>query len=112
MTNTVKLHRVMRTSPEKLYRAFIEPEAFTRWLPPCGFVAKLDHLDARVNGTYQMAFINFSTGNGHSFGGRYLELIPSQRLRYSSAFDDPNMPGEMCTERQPQEHRKITSVPN
>jgi len=95
--NTVRLHRVLRTRPEKLYRAFLDPEAMAKWLPPYGFTCKVHHLDAKVGGTYKMSFTNFTTGNGHSFGGTYLELVPNERIRYTDKFDDPNLPGEMET---------------
>jgi uncharacterized protein YndB with AHSA1/START domain len=95
--NTVRLHRVLRAKPEKVYRAFLDAEAVSRWLPPNGFTCKVDELDAKVGGTFRMSFKNFSTGNGHSFGGTYLELVPSERLRYTDKFDDPNLPGEMIT---------------
>lgn len=94
-TNTVRLHRVLTAKPEKVYRAFLEPDAMTRWLPPNGFTAKIEHMDARVGGTFRMSFTNFTTGKSHSFGGEYLELIPHERLRYTDRFDDPNLPGEM-----------------
>ena len=94
-TNTVKFHRVLRTKPERVYRAFLEAEALAKWLPPYGFTCKVDHVDAKVGGTFRMAFRNFGTGNGHSFGGRYLELVPGERIRYTDKFDDPNLPGEM-----------------
>src|SRR3989440_7622069 len=93
--NTVRLHRVVRAKPEKVYRAFLDAEAVSRWLPPNGFTCKVEELDAKVGGTFRMSFKNFSTGNGHSFGGTYLELVPSERLRYTDKFDDPNLPGEM-----------------
>lgn len=96
-TGTVKLHRVLRAKPEKVYRAFLDAEALTRWLPPNGFTCKVDHLDAKVGGKFRMAFRNFSTGNGHSFGGTYLELLPNERIRYTDKFDDPKLPGEMVT---------------
>ena len=96
-TNTVHLHRVLRAKPEKIYRAFLDAEALARWLPPNGFTCKGDHLEAKVGGTFRMAFRNFTTGNGHSFGGTYLELSPNERIRYTDKFDDPNMPGEMTT---------------
>jgi uncharacterized protein YndB with AHSA1/START domain len=96
-TNTIKLHRVLRTSPEKLYRAFLDADALAKWLPPNGFTCKVHHLDAKVGGNYKMAFTNFSTGNGHSFGGTYVELVPGERIRYTDKFDDPNLPGEMST---------------
>ena len=97
MPNTVRLHRVLATTPEKLYRAFLEPDAVAKWLPPNGFACTVHHLEARVGGTHKMSFRNFTTGNGHSFGGRYLELVPGERLRYTDSFDDPNLPGEMTT---------------
>jgi uncharacterized protein YndB with AHSA1/START domain len=96
-TGTVRLHRVLRASPEKVYRAFLDPDAMVKWLPPNGFTGKVHHLDATVGGTYRMSFTNFTTGHGHSFGGRYLELIPHERIRHTDAFDDPNLPGEMQT---------------
>ncbi len=96
-THTVKLHRVLRAPPERVYRAFLDAEAMAKWLPPNGFTGKVHHVDAKVGGTYRMSFTNFSTGNAHAFGGKYLELIPNQRIRYSDSFDDPNMPGEMQT---------------
>jgi uncharacterized protein YndB with AHSA1/START domain len=95
MPNTVRLHRVLATTPEKLYRAFLEPDAVAKWLPPNGFACTVHHLEAKVGGTHKMSFRNFTTGNGHSFGGTYLELVPNQRLRYTDKFDDANMPGEM-----------------
>ena len=95
--NTVQLHRVIRCTPEKLYRAFVTPDATAKWLPPNGFICKVHHMDARVGGTYKMSFTNFTTGNGHSFGGTYLELVPHSRIRYSDKFDDPNLAGEMQT---------------
>ena len=94
-TNTVRLHRVLRAKPERVYRAFLDPDAMVKWLPPHGFTAKVHHLDAKVGGTYRMSFTNFSTGNGHSFGGSYLELVPGERIRHTDKFDDPNLPGEM-----------------
>ena len=94
-TNTVKLHRVLRTTPEKLYRAFLEADALAKWIAPYGFTCKVHHLDAKVGGTHKMSFTNFGTGGGHSFGGKYLELVPNQRLCYTDQFDDPNLPGEM-----------------
>jgi len=97
MSGTVRLHRVLRTTPEKLYRAFIEPDAMAKWLPPDGFTCKVHHMDAKVGGTYKMSFTNFTTGQSHSFGGKYLELKPNERLRYTDKFDDPNLPGEMIT---------------
>ncbi len=95
--NTIRLHRVLRTTPEKLYRAFVTPDALVKWLPPNGFTAKVHQQDARVGGSYRMSFTNFSTGKSHSFGGTYLELSPNQRLRYTDRFEDPNLPGEMQT---------------
>src|SRR5690349_9481750 len=96
-TNAVRLHRVIRTTPEKLYRAFLEPDAMAKWLPPDGFTCKVHHIDAKVGGTYKMSFTNFTNSQSHSFGGKYLELVPGKRLRYTDKFDDPNMPGEMIT---------------
>ena len=96
-TGTVKLHRILRTTPEKIYRAFTDPDAMARWLPPFGFTGKVHELDAKVGGTYRMSFTNFGTGNGHSFGGTYKELVPGERLRYTATFDDANLPGEMQT---------------
>ena len=94
-TSTVTLHRVLRASPEKIYRAFLEPAALAKWIPPYGFTCEVHHLDARVGGTFRMSFTNFSTGNGNAFGGDYLELVPNELLRYTDTFDDPNLPGEM-----------------
>ena len=94
-TNAVRLHRVMRTTPEKLYRAFLEADALAKWLPPYGFTCKVHHFEGKVGGTFKMSFSNFGTGHGHSFGGTYLELVPNQRIRYTDKFDDPNLPGEM-----------------
>ncbi|NMG16031.1 SRPBCC family protein [Aromatoleum bremense] len=94
-TGTVHLHRVLRAKPEKIYRAFLDAEALARWLPPNGFTCKVDHLDAKVGGTFRMAFRNFGTGNSQSFGGSYLELIPNERIRHTDKFDDPGLPGEM-----------------
>jgi uncharacterized protein YndB with AHSA1/START domain len=94
-TGTVRLHRVLRSKPEKVYRAFLDADAMAKWLPPFGFTCKVDHVDARVGGTFRMSFHNFTTGNGHSFGGEYLELVPNERIRYTDKFDDPNLPGEM-----------------
>ena len=96
-TNTVRLHRVLRATPERVYRAFLDADAMAKWLPPNGFTGKVHHMDAKVGGTYKMSFTNFTTGHSHGFGGKYLELVPSQRLRYTDRFDDPNMPGEMQT---------------
>ena len=95
MPNTVQFHRVLRTTPERLYRAFIDADAMGKWLPPNGFTGRVHHMDARVGGTYKMSFTNFTSGNSHSFGGQYLELVPHERLRWTDRFDDPNMPGEM-----------------
>jgi uncharacterized protein YndB with AHSA1/START domain len=97
MPNTVQFHRVLRASPEKVYRAFLDAAAMAKWLPPNGFTGKVHHLDARVGGTYTMSFTNFSTGRSHSFGGEYLELVPHERIRHTDRFDDPNLPGEMRT---------------
>ena len=93
--NSVRLHRVLRSTPEKVYRAFTEADAMSRWLPPNGFLGKVFHLDAKVGGTFRMSFTNFGTGHSHSFGGTYLELVPHERIRYTDKFDDPNLPGEM-----------------
>lgn len=90
---TVRIHRVLRCPPEKLYRAFIEPGAMTKWLPPYGFTCTVHHMDARVGGTFRMSFHNFGSGNGHSFHGEYLELVPNERIRYTDEFEDPNLPG-------------------
>ena len=95
MPNTVHLHRVLKTSPERLYRAFLDPDALAKWLPPNGFTAHVHHLDPRVGGRFKMSFTNFTTGHAHSFGGEYLELLPHQRLRYTDVFDDPNLPGQI-----------------
>jgi uncharacterized protein YndB with AHSA1/START domain len=94
-TRSVRLHRVLRAKPEKLYRAFLEADALAKWLPPYGFTCTVHHLEAAAGGTFRMSFRNFSTGNSHSFGGDYLELIPNQRIRYTDKFDDPNLPGVM-----------------
>ena len=96
-TGTVNLHRVLRSKPERVYRAFLDADALAKWLPPFGFTCKVHHMDARVGGTYKMSFTNFSTGNSHSFGGKYLELIPNERIHYTDSFDDPNLPGQMRT---------------
>ena len=96
-TNTVKLHRVLKAKPERVYKAFVDPDAMAKWIPPYGFVCKVHEMDAKVGGSYRMSFINFGTGKGHSFGGKYLELVPNQRIRYTDRFDDPNLPGEMIT---------------
>jgi uncharacterized protein YndB with AHSA1/START domain len=94
-SHAVRLHRVLRTRPEKVYRAFLEADALAKWLPPHGFTCQVHHLEARVGGTFRMSFRNFSTGNGHSFGGEYLALVPNATIRYTDKFDDPNLPGEM-----------------
>ena len=96
-TGTVRLHRVLKTSPEKIYRAFLEPDALAKWLPPHGFTCKVHHFDPKVGGSYKMSFTNFSTKSGHSFGGEFLELVPNERIRHTDKFDDPNLPGEMQT---------------
>jgi uncharacterized protein YndB with AHSA1/START domain len=96
-TGTIRLHRVLRASPERVYRAFLDADAVAKWLPPYGFTCKVHHLEARVGGTYKMSFSNFSTGHGHSFGGEYRELVPGEKIRYTDSFDDPNLPGEMQT---------------
>lgn len=96
-THTVKLHRVLCTAPEKIYRAFLDADAMARWLPPNGFTGRVQQMDAKVGGTYRMSFTNFTSGQEHSFGGTYLELVPNERIRYSARFDDPNLPGEMQT---------------
>ena len=93
--NTVRLHRVLRASPERIYRAFIDPDAMAKWLPPYGFTGKVHHQDVRTGGGYSMSFTNFSTGKNHVFGGTYVELTPHERIRYTDRFDDPNLPGEM-----------------
>jgi uncharacterized protein YndB with AHSA1/START domain len=93
--NTIRLHRVLRATPERIYRAFLDPDAKAKWLPPNGFTGKVHHLDAKVGGTYKMSFTNFTTGRSHSFGGEYLELVPHERIRYTDRFDDPNLPGEI-----------------
>lgn len=97
MPSTIKLHRVLRTTPAKVYRAFTDADAWTRWLPPNGFTGKVHHFDPNVGGSYKMSFTNFTSGNSHSFGGKYLELVPNEKLRYTAKFDDPNLPGEMVT---------------
>ena len=93
--NTIRLHRVLRATPDKVYRAFIDPDAKAKWLPPNGFTGKVYHLDPRVGGTYRMSFTNFTTGHSHFFAGEYLELAPHERIRYTDKFDDPNLPGDM-----------------
>ena len=95
--NTIRLHRVLRATPEKIYKAFLDPDAMAKWLPPNGFTGQVHHLDAKVGGTYKMSFTNFTTGNRHSFGGEYLELTPNERIRHTDRFDDPGLPGEMET---------------
>ena len=94
-TNTIRLHRVLTAPPERVYRAFLDPAAMVKWLPPNGFTGTVHHLEAKVGGTYKMSFTNFSTGNSHSFGGEYVELVPNERIVNTDRFDDPNMPGEM-----------------
>jgi uncharacterized protein YndB with AHSA1/START domain len=94
-TSTVRLHRVLAAKPERVYRAFLDAEAMAKWLPPFGFTCKVHHMEARQGGTFRMSFTNFTTGNGHAFGGEYLELVPNQRIRYTDRFDDPNLPGTM-----------------
>jgi len=96
-TGTVRLQRVLRANPERVYRAFLDADAMTKWLPPYGFTCKVHHMDPTVGGTYKMSFTNFTTGHGHSFGGEYRELVPHERIRYTDMFDDPNLPGEMQT---------------
>jgi len=96
-TNTVRLHRVLRAKPERVYRAFLDADAMAKWLPPNGFTCKVHHLDAKLGGTYRMSFTNFTTEHSHSFGGEYLELVPYERIRYTGKFDDPNLPGVMQT---------------
>ena len=97
MPNTIKLHRVIRSTPERLYRAFTDADAMAKWLPPNGFTGHVYELDARVGGTYRMSFKNFTSGNAHSFGGKFLELVPNKLIRHTDRFDDPNLPGEMQT---------------
>jgi uncharacterized protein YndB with AHSA1/START domain len=96
-TNTIKLHRVLKAPAERVYRAFLDAGAMCKWLPPNGFTGQVHHLDAKVGGTYKMSFTNFTTGNSHSFGGEYLELVPNERIRHTDRFDDPNLPGEIVT---------------
>ena len=96
-TGIIRLHRVLRANPERVYRAFLDADAKAKWLPPYGFTCKVHSMDARVGGTYKMSFTNFSTGGSHSFGGTYRELVPSEKIRYTDSFDDPNLPGEMQT---------------
>ena len=95
MPNTVRLHRVLTTRPDKIYRAFLEPDALAKWLPPNGFTCTVHSLEPRVGGSFKMSFRNFTTGSGHSFGGKYLELVPGERVSYTDRFDDPNLPGEI-----------------
>ena len=95
--NIIRLHRVLRATPERIYRAFLDPDAMAKWLPPNGFTGRVHHIDAKVGGTYKMSFTNFTTGHSHSFGGEYLELVPNERIRHTDKFDDPNLPGEMQT---------------
>lgn len=97
MSNTVRFHRVLRSPPERVYRAFLDAGAMVKWLPPNGFTGKVHHLDAKPGGTYKMSFTNFTTGNSHSFGGTFVELVPHERIRHTDKFDDPNLPGEMQT---------------
>jgi uncharacterized protein YndB with AHSA1/START domain len=97
MSGTVKLHRVFRSTPERVYKAFIDPDAMAKWLPPNGFTGRVHEMDARVGGSYKMSFTNFSTGSSHSFGGEFVELVPNEKLRYTDRFDDPNLSGEMTT---------------
>ena len=96
-TNTITLHRVLRAPAERVYRAFLDADAMTKWFPPHGFTGKVHHIDPKAGGTYKMSFTNFTTGKSHSFGGTYLELVPHERIRYTDVFDDPNLPGEMRT---------------
>ncbi|MPZ20266.1 MAG: polyketide cyclase [Luteitalea sp.] len=95
MPSTVRLHRVLQATPDRVYRAFLDPDAMVKWLPPNGFTGKVHHLEPRVGGTYKMSFTNFTSGKGHSFGGEYLELVANERIRHTDRFDDPNLPGEM-----------------
>jgi len=96
-TNTIRLHRVLRATPERIYRAFLDADAMVKWLPPNGFTGKVHQLEAKIGGTYKMSFMNFTTGKSHSFGGRYLDLAPNERIRHTDIFDDPNLAGEMQT---------------
>lgn len=96
-TNTIRLQRIIRATPERIYRAFLDADAMVKWLPPHGFTGKVHHLEANVGGSYRMSFTNFTTGHTHSFGGEYLELVPHERIRYTGKFDDPNLPGVMQT---------------
>lgn len=97
MPNTIQLHRVFTASPEKVFKAFTDADAMASWLPPNGFTCQVHHMDVRIGGTYKMSFTNFTTGNSHSFGGEYLDIIPHERIQYTDVFDDPNMPGQMIT---------------
>ena len=94
-TGTIRIHRVLRTDPQKVYRAFLDADAMAKWIPPYGFTCKVHHMEAKVGGTFRMSFTNFLSGHAHSFGGEYLELLPFERIRYNDKFDDPNLPGEM-----------------
>ena len=96
-SNSVQFHRVLRAAPERVYRAFLDPDAMAKWLPPNGFTGKVHHMEAKVGGTYRMSFTNFTTGRAHAFGGRYLELVPHERIRHTDRFEDPSLPGEMTT---------------
>ena len=96
-TNTIRLHRVLRAPAERVYKAFLDPDAMAKWLPPNGFTCKVHHMDGKVGGTYKMSFTNFTSGKGHSFGGTYVELVPGERIVYTDKFDDPNLPGQMRT---------------
>ena len=96
-THTIQLHRVLRATPERIYRAFLDADALVKWLPPHGFTGKMHQMDAKVGGTYKMSFTNFTSGKSHAFGGTYLDMVPHERLRYTAKFDDPNVPGEMQT---------------
>jgi uncharacterized protein YndB with AHSA1/START domain len=95
MSHTIRLHRVVRSTPEKVYRAFLDADAMSKWLPPHGYTCKVHHFEGKVGGTFKMSFTNFGTGNGHSFGGKYLELVPHERIRYTDKFDEPNLTGEI-----------------
>jgi uncharacterized protein YndB with AHSA1/START domain len=95
MPSTIRLHRVLRAPPERVYRAFLDADAMVKWLPPNGFTGKVQHIDARPGGSYRMSFTNFTTGSSHAFGGQYVELVPHERIRYTDRFDDPNLPGAM-----------------
>lgn len=97
MPSTIRLHRVLRATPERVYRAFLDPDAMAKWLPPYGYTGKVHHADAKVGGSYRMSFTHFATGKAHAFGGKYLELVPHERIRYTDQFDDPDVPGEMQT---------------